>query len=207
MADMYEGNPYDAEATEADRIVEEEPVRGGMSFGAVLTGMMVMLGTTALAALPVAAIAIWSSFDAYTLTRTEAMRLAIAAGATFGALGFLAAMWGGYTAGRMSRGAGARNGLLVPIMLILVAGMVVAATGAAGGLASPLRVDDLAISRATLMNITAIVAIAAGVAMLTGGVLGGSLGARWHTKLERRAATERRARRPLFRRRRHALPA
>jgi hypothetical protein len=201
---VREGNSIEAQpAVEEQARVEEAPLRGGMSLGAVLTGMMVSLGTLAVAAVPATAIAIWTNFNISTLTRNESMRFGIAAGVAFAAVAFLASMWGGYAAGRMSRGAGARNGLLVPIMLMLMTSVIATVTGALGGLTSPVTVEDLAISRTTLVNLATWIAIAAGIAMVAGGLLGGFLGSRWHTKLERRVVQERRARRPLVHRRSH----
>ena len=40
---------------------------------------------------------------------------------------FLSYMWGGYTAGRMGRGAGLVNGFLVPVVALIVAAVVAAA--------------------------------------------------------------------------------
>jgi hypothetical protein len=102
----------------------------------------------------------------------------------------LAYLWGGYTAGRMARGAGVLNGLLVPVVAILLAliiGAIGAALGATVNLNLPLSTARLPVQGVNVVNWGVGLGVAALVAMFVGGILGGMLGARWHTKLERRA--------------------
>jgi hypothetical protein len=91
----------------------------------------------------------------------------------------------------MARGAGVLNGVLVPVVAILVA-LIIGAIGAALGttvnLNLPLTTARLPVQGGNLINWGVGLGGAALVAMFLGGVLGGMLGARWHTKLERRAA-------------------
>lgn len=105
------------------------------------------------------------------------------------AVQFLSYLWGGYTAGRMARGAGAVNGLLVPLVM-LVLGTAALAVGASIGSGAEVNFGSLA---ATLpvdrdVVVDAGMAMAAGslLAMLLGGIIGGALGQRWHTRLEQR---------------------
>ncbi|MDQ4065306.1 MAG: hypothetical protein M3161_04600, partial [Actinomycetota bacterium] len=100
----------------------------------------------------------------------------------------LAYLWGGYTAGRMARGAGVLNGFLVPLLAIVIAvlvGAVVAALGATANLNLPYSTNRLPLEDNYLIDWGTPVAIAALVAMFIGGALGGGLGAGWHTRLER----------------------
>lgn len=103
---------------------------------------------------------------------------------------FLSYLWGGYTAGRMARGSGTANGVLVPIaalVFVAILGTIIAAvTGAAAEL-DPSDVQQLPLPLSRLTDIGTAVGVGLLLAMLGGGALGGWLGARWHTELENRA--------------------
>jgi hypothetical protein len=91
----------------------------------------------------------------------------------------------------MGRGAGFLNGLLVPIvavLLLLAVGAVASALGAEAELNNPLDTVRLPIEESNLVDIGTGIGIAVLVAMFLGSIIGGMLGARWHTKLERRVA-------------------
>src|ERR687896_567957 len=95
-------------------------VRGGVSLGAVLTGVVVSFGALFLLSALVGGIMATTGVDAEEAA-TEATREAgIGAGIAFVVAVLLAYLWGGYSAGRMARGAGAGNGLLVPIAALVV---------------------------------------------------------------------------------------
>jgi hypothetical protein len=103
---------------------------------------------------------------------------------------FLSYLWGGYAAGRMARGAGVANGVLVPIVALALAAAVagiVAALGADARLNLPFSDGRLPVEDANVVNWGIGIGVAALVAMLAGGMAGGAAGARWHTKLERDA--------------------
>jgi hypothetical protein len=85
------------------------------------------------------------------------------------------------------------NGLLVPFVAILVAilvGAVVASLGATANLNLPWATNRLPLENDFLVDWSLAISIAALAAMFIGGALGGALGARWHTKLERRTLDE-----------------
>jgi hypothetical protein len=107
---------------------------------------------------------------------------------------FLSYLWGGYTAGRMSRGAGIVNGLLVPLVALLVGaliGAVVWALGTTAQLNLPFATNRLPLEDTDyVIDWTLGLGAAALIAMFLGGIIGGLLGSRWHTKLERRVAAE-----------------
>jgi len=167
--------------------------RGGVSFGAILTGVVVAFGAlTLLLALAGGILAATDTIDEVTSVSGED---AVTAGAVTGVVlaiaWFLAYMWGGYTAGRMGRGAGFFNGLLVPIvavLLLLAVGAVASALGAEAELNNPLDTVRLPVEESNLVDIGTGIGIAVLVAMFLGSIIGGMLGARWHTKLERRVA-------------------
>jgi hypothetical protein len=127
------------------------------------------------------------------ISQGEAIDAGIGAGIALVLAQFLSYLWGGYTAGRMGRGAGIGNGLLVPVVAILIAvlvGAVASAVGATSNLNLPFTTSSLPLENDTLVNWGIGIGIASIVAMFLGGILGGALGARWHTKLERRVYEE-----------------
>ena len=167
--------------------------RGGVSGGAILTGVVVAFGAmfilTALIGAALATVGV-SQAD---ISTGEAIDAGIGAGMALVLAQFLSYLWGGYGAGRMGRGAGPVNGLLVPIVAILVAvvvGAIAAAFGEAANLNLPFTTNRLPLENDFLVNWGVGIGIASLVAMFLGGLVGGSLGARWHTKLERRAHDE-----------------
>jgi hypothetical protein len=182
--------------TRRENVVERDrPVfaRGGFSLGAVLTGVVVAFGAMFLLSALVGGILAATGVDASEIesgTRDEGIIASIALVAAL----FLAYLWGGYTAGRMGRGAGFVNGLLVPVLALIVAAVVAAAVnamGAAANLNLPFDENQLPIEGDNLADFGQAVGIASLIAMFVGGIFGGMLGQRWHTKLERRVIDER----------------
>jgi hypothetical protein len=167
--------------------------RGGLSIGGVLTGVVVAFGAMFLLSGIIGGILAAIGVSDTNVTRGEAVQAGIAGGIAYVIAMFLAYLWGGYTAGRMARGAGVLNGVLVPIaaiVLALVVAAIVAALGASANLNLPFTTARLPIREgSSLVDWGIGLGVAALVAMFAGGALGGSLGARWHTKLERREET------------------
>jgi hypothetical protein len=167
--------------------------RGGLSIGGVLTGVVVAFGAMFLLSGIIGGILAVLGVTDTNVTRGEAVQAGIAGGIAYVIAMFLAYLWGGYTAGRMARGAGVLNGVLVPIVAIVLAmivGAIAAALGASASLNLPLTTARLPIQGSgSLVDWGIGLGVAALVAMLAGGVMGGSLGSRWHTKLERREGT------------------
>jgi hypothetical protein len=165
--------------------------RGGFSFWSVLSGMFVAFGSFIILSAIIGAIMAATGMAEGGINASEATTAGIAAAVGLVIAQFLAYLWGGYTAGRMARGSGVLNGLMVPIFaIILVAilgGILAAVTGTSPDAAAseaqnqaqslPLPLNDIA-------QIGTGVGIGLLVAMLLGGALGGSLGHRWHRKLE-----------------------
>jgi hypothetical protein len=181
----------------AQQGVAERPMapraRGGVSFGGVLTGVVVAFGAMFLLSAIVGGVLVALGVTDPNVTRSEAVDAGIGGGIAFVVATLLAYLWGGYTAGRMGRGAGVLNGVLVPvvaIVLALIVGAIGAALGATVNLNLPLSTARLPVQGGDAVNWGVGLGIAGLVAMIVGGILGGLLGARWHTKLERRAATE-----------------
>lgn len=164
--------------------------RGGVSLGPVFTGVVVAFGAMfLLSALVGGVLAGLGYMDNGEISTGEAIDAGIGAGIALVVAQFLSYLWGGYTAGRMSRGAGAANGFLVPLLAIIVAvavGGVATALGAEANLNLPFSTSRLPLENDALVDWGVGIGVASLVAMFLGGVLGGLMGARWHTKLERR---------------------
>lgn len=168
--------------------------RGGVSFGPIITGVLVAFGAMFLfSAIVAGVLASMGILD--NVVEGEALQAGLGAGIALVVAQFLAYLWGGYTAGRMSRGAGLVNGLLVPLVAILVAagvGAIATMLGAETRLGLPNATSRLPLENDLVVEWGAAIGIASLVAMFLGGILGGTLGARWHTKLERRTWEEER---------------
>ncbi|MEA2451547.1 MAG: hypothetical protein QOG04_257 [Actinomycetota bacterium] len=166
--------------------------RGGISGGAILTGVVVAFGAMFLLSALVGGVLTAIGVTATDVT-TTAVQAGIGAGIVLVVAQFIAYFWGGYTAGRMSRGAGVANGMLVPFIAIIVAalvGAVVASLGATANLNLPFSTNRLPLENDFVVDWGLTISIAALAAMFLGGAIGGALGARWHTKLERRTLDE-----------------
>ena len=171
--------------------IQEKPIRarGGVSLLAVLTGAFVAIGSIFLLSAAVGVI-----LEGVGISAEEAEDSVVPIATALGIALFLAFLWGGYTAGRMARGSGFVNGLLVPIMAFLLIG-IVAALGlifdTTTGLDLPFVTNEVQIGgedqEVTWGLIGGLVALAA---IFLGSILGGLLGSRWHTKLERRSQAE-----------------
>ena len=167
--------------------------RGGVSGGAVLTGVVVAFGAMFLLSALIGGIIAALGIAEEEIARGEAIDAGIAAGMALVVAQFVSYLWGGYAAGRMGRGAGLANGLLVPLLAIIVAvvvGAIAASLGATANLNLPFTTNRLPLENDFLVNWGTAIGIAALVAMFVGGAVGGTLGQRWHTKLERRIYEE-----------------
>lgn len=167
--------------------------RGGVAAGAVITGVVVAFGAMFLLSAIVGGVLVALGATDGNVTQGEAIEAGIGAGIALVVAQFLSYLWGGYTAGRMARGAGIANGILVPIVALVLAAAtaaIVTALGAEARLNLPFSENRLPIEDANLVDWGVGIGIAALVAMFLGGIVGGAAGARWHTKLERDAYEE-----------------
>ena len=167
--------------------------RGGVAFGPILTGVVVAFGAMFLLSAIVAGVLASLGLLDTNVTAGDVIEVGIGAGIALVIAQFLSYLWGGYTAGRMARGAGVANGLLVPLVAILLAvlvGGIATALGADTNLNLPFSTTQLPTENGNLVDWGIGIGVASLVAMFLGGALGGGLGARWHTKLEHRVYDE-----------------
>lgn len=190
-------------AVARERAVPVVGIRGGVSAGAILTGVLVAFGAMFLLSGIVAGVLVALDVLDEGVETARAIEVGVGAGIALVVTQLLSYMWGGYAAGRMGRGAGIGNGLAVPlvaILLALIVGAVVAALGATAQFNLPFSEARLPVEDDFLIDFGVGIGIASLVAMFLGGAIGGALGARWHTKLERRAEEEEIAQREAERR-------
>ena len=152
----------------------------------VLAGTCVALGVIALTGLIAAAVTNGVGIDTEAFSRRD-WRVSGSIGAAAGVLVVFAAFYfGGYTAGRMSRRMGFRHGALVffaGAIIVAVAGLVIAGTGAWTDLRQHLSTNDVPTGSNTWSDIGIAGAIGTAVAMLLGAMFGGIKGDRWHSQL------------------------
>lgn len=161
-------------------------VRGGISLGSILTGMAVALGAMFLLTALIGGIAFAMDLADVQVNAT-AEQIGWGVGIALVLAMFLAYLWGGYSAGRMARGAGLLNGVLVPVAALLLTGLValiVWAVGAEVRIAAPFTPVQIPVDQDLAVTFGTVLGIASLVAMFGGAALGGWLGSRWHDKLE-----------------------
>lgn len=164
---------------------------GGMKFGAAFFGWLTAVGLTVLLAALVAGTGSAIGFSTDTTVRDAAnntKNVGIAGAVALLVILLIAYFAGGYVAGRMARFDGARQGIAVWLWAVLVA-IAVAVLGLIAGdrfdalsqldaLPSiPVSIDD-----ATTKGVIALITVAA--TTLTGAILGGITGMRYHRKID-----------------------
>lgn len=191
--DSPEHHDRGATATHRDRV--EATARGGISGGALATGVVVaqgaMLLLTALVGAALVSAGQIAEGDPAAGLEASATEIGIGVAVAFLLVQFLAYMWGGHTAARMARGAGLAHGLLVPLISLLLAlaiGVIAAVLQANTALNLPFGTGRLPLEGNYEVTWGIGAGIAALVAMFLGGALGGMRGEHWHTRLERDAA-------------------
>lgn len=167
--------------------------RGGVSPGAVFTGVVVAFGAMFLLSAVVGGVLVAGGFVPDDIVSGDTVEVGIGAGVALLIAQFLSYMWGGYTAGRMARGAGATNGFLVPLVALVVAVVIAAIAGVLGATANlnlPFTENRLPLEENYLVEWGTGIGIVTLVAMFLGGIVGGAAGARWHRRLEDRTLEE-----------------
>lgn len=158
---------------------------GRVSLGGGLTGLMVALSSTFVFAVLAGAVLQGQGHDLNRVVRGDTAWASAGAGTAFAVAVFLSFMWGGYTAGRMGGGSGAKNGALVPVIALLVVGALAAFRIGVQGMDTfnfPFGVGSLPLDA----NFTPLgYSVVAGVfvCLLAGAIWGGIIGARWHMRL------------------------
>lgn len=174
--------------------VEPLGSRGGVSIGAVLTGVAVAVGALFVLTAIIGAVGVGLGLTDQTVTPAQ---IGWGLGIAVVVAQLVSYLWGGYTAGRMARGAGFLNGLLVPVAALVIAllvALIAGALGAAANVPGTFGTIRLPVEQDFLVQVGVPIGILSLLAMFGGAVWGGVLGARWHDRFE--ASTPVEARRP-----------
>lgn len=187
-----------AETARARRRVVTEAGWGTTSFISVLAGTLVAFGAVALVAAAAGAAGSALGLDTNGISTREWQRAGVAGAAVAALILFGSFFLGGYTAGRMSRRAGARHGLLVFVLTAAIIGGVALVGWALAGnvnVTSSLQDNGVPTDQNTWGDIGVGAAIAGGIAILLGSVAGAIKGERWHGRLATAVVEHREAQR------------
>ena len=160
-----------------------------VSLGSVLAGTLGAYGAGAVLLAIAAAVVKAVGVDT-NLSTNEWRQLGMGGGIAVAVVMFLAYLYGGYVAGRMSRRAGALNGVLVFVLgIAMAAGVAALANAFTDGdtVMRNLRNIGVPTSAEEWRDVGTVAGIGSLVAMLLGSIFGGTLGERWHGKLMARA--------------------
>jgi hypothetical protein len=162
---------------------------GALSLPSVVAGVLVAYASAALLTLAAWAVASWIGVDT-TMSTRDWRRLGELGGIGAAIVLLLAFAYGGYTAGRMARRGGLRNGLLVAAAGIALAAGIAAAGGGLGSW-GPISRELQRLGSPTTWrqwrDPVFIAGLASLIAVFLGALAGGRAGERWHAKLLSRA--------------------
>jgi hypothetical protein len=164
---------------------------GGVSWRSVLAGVLVAYGVIGACIGIAAAVLHPMGFTLDNLSDDDWQRVGLIAGLAAAAVFLGAFTFGGYTAGRMARRAGLRNGVLVVVLgvvLLVVIAAVAQLEGAISAIADRLESLGAPTDGTTWYGLGVSSGAVALGGMILGGVLGGVRGERWHQRLLVRAA-------------------
>jgi len=184
-ASVTRGAGRDAVAAQHDRF-------GGIKWGAAFFGWLSANGLAVIlvALLSAAGVALGLAQNVDTADEAvdQATEIGIGGGIAVLAVLFLAYLAGGYVAGRMARFDGARQGVAVWVIGLLVV-LVLAAAGALLGseynVLRDLNLPHIPVDEGTATTAGIITLVAILVVTLLGAVLGGKLGDRYHRRVDR----------------------
>jgi hypothetical protein len=175
-----------------DAVAAQHARYGGIKWGAAFFGWLTANGfaviLVALLSAAGVALGLASNVDTADEATEQAETLGIGGGIAVLVVLFLAYLAGGYVAGRMARFDGARQGLAVWIVGLVVVLLLAAAGGILGAQYNVLQqlnlpripVDEGTATTAGLITLAAIL-----VVTLVGAVLGGKIGEHYHRKVDR----------------------
>ena len=179
-----------------DSVAAQRASFGGIKWGAAFFGWLSANGLAVIlvALLSAAGVALGlaQGVDTADEAATQVETLGIGGGIAVLAVLFLAYLAGGYVAGRMARFDGARQGLAVWLVGLLVVLLLAAAGGILGTQYNVLRqlnLPRIPIDEGTATTAGIITLVAILLVTLLGAVLGGKLGERYHRKVDRAGFT------------------
>src|SRR5688500_8939359 len=175
-----------------DSVAAQRASFGGIKWGAAFFGWLSANGLAVIlvALLSAAGVALGlaENVDTADEAAEQAETLGIGGGIAVLAVLFLAYLAGGYVAGRMARFDGARQGLavwIVGLLVVLVLAGVGVVLGSQYNVLNQLNLPRIPIDEGTATTAGIITLVAILVVTLLGAVLGGKMGDRYHRKIDR----------------------
>jgi hypothetical protein len=177
-----------------DSVAAQRARFGGIKWGAAFFGWLSANGLAVLllALLSAAGVAIGltNGVDSAEEAAAQADTVGLAGGIGLLVILFLAYLAGGYVAGRMARFDGVRQGLavwLIGLLVVVLLALVAGALGAEYNVLQRLDLPRIPVDEGTATTAGLITLGAMVVGTLVGAVLGGTLGTRYHRRVDRAA--------------------
>jgi hypothetical protein len=186
--------PEGAHATRGaarDAVDAQHARYGGIKWGAAFFGWLSANGLAVLllAILSAAGVALGlSQVDTADEAAREAAAIGLTGGIALLVVLFLAYLAGGYVAGRMARFDGARQGMavwVIGLVVVVALALLGVVLGAQYNVLSQLNLPSIPVSGSTATTAGVVAGVAAAVVSLLGALLGGGLGTRYHRKIDR----------------------
>jgi hypothetical protein len=178
--------------TPREAVAAQRAVFGGIKWGAAFFGWLSANGLAVLLIAVLSAAGVALGLAQGVDTADEAARqvetLGIGGGIGILVVLFLAYLAGGYVAGRMSRFDGARQGLavwLIGLLVVLVLAAAGVILGAQYNVLQQLNLPRIPIDEGTATTAGIITLVAILVVTLLGALIGGKAGERYHRKVDR----------------------
>jgi MFS family permease len=175
-----------------DAVAAQHARFGGIKWGAAFFGWLSANGLAVIliALLSAAGVALGlaQNVDTTDEAANQAAEIGIGGGIAVLVVLFLAYLAGGYVAGRMARFDGARQGLavwLVGLIVVVVLAAAGALLGAKYNVLEQLNLPRIPIDEGTATTAGIITLVAILLVTLLGAVLGGKLGERFHRRVDR----------------------
>jgi hypothetical protein len=175
-----------------DAVAAQHARFGGIRWGAAFFGWLSANGLAVIliAILSAAGVALGlaKNVDTADEAASQASQIGIGGGIAVLVVLFLAYLAGGYVAGRMARFDGARQGLavwLIGLIVVVVLAAAGAILGAKYNVLQSLNLPRIPIDEGTATTAGIITLVAILVVTLLGAVLGGKLGDRYHRRVDR----------------------
>ena len=178
-------------ATPREAVAAQRAVFGGIKWGAAFFGWLSANGLAVLllAVLSAAGVAFGlSQVDTAAEVTQQATTIGLTGGIALLVVLFLAYLAGGYVAGRMARFDGARQGLavwLIGLLVVVVLGVLGVVLGAQYNVLAQLNLPGIPVSGSTATTAGIVAGVAAALVSLLGALLGGALGTRYHRRIDR----------------------
>ena len=192
-ADRDTDQPWTSTAGRKEVVAAQRARYGGISWGSAFFGWLSANGVAVLLLALLSALGVAFGLtagvdDAQSATDQATTGIGLGAGIALLAALFLAYLAGGYVAGRMARFDGAKQGVavwvvgLLVVLLLALAGLVF---GSQYNVLAQLDLPRIPINEGTATTAGIITLVAILVVTLLGAVLGGKLGERFHRKVDR----------------------